>query len=182
MEITFIRHAQSMGNVNHSIYYEMMDCDVPLSQKGINDARKLNIGFAHQFKKIYYSPFLRCIQTKNLIFKESSITNQTENPLLIERQWGGLRDIIETKDFDAEKHFNFFYRPPNGESFFDVYQRVIMFFDQLKKNHDEFDKICLITHGEWIRVALMYLDNTTVEDFHKNHIKVKNLDIIVKQF
>jgi broad specificity phosphatase PhoE len=90
---------------------------------------------------------------------------------------------VDGKEFNAEKHFHFFFRPPGGESFFDVYQRVVMFFQEMKKylTGDE-KEICIVSHGEWIRVALMYLRETTVEDFQTNRIKVKNCEIFTEEY
>jgi broad specificity phosphatase PhoE len=181
MNIVLIRHAQSLGNLDNKIYYKIPDYEVPLSEKGIKDAENLHLGKAVPLNinvfTLYYSPFIRCIHTKNILFPEQK---GEENPLLIERQWGTLRDIVDSKEFEADKHFNFFYRPPNGESFFDAYQRVIMFFDMIRRNHDKSDSIIIISHGEWIRLALMYLTKTSVEDFHKERIRVPNLGIFVE--
>lgn len=177
MDLTFIRHAISKGNEDHSIYYKMLDYEVPLSEQGIKDAEKINFS-KWDFTEIYCSPYIRCLQTRDLIFTDHWGGLGVEDPLLIERQWGGLRDLVDGKDFDPKIHFNFFYRPKNGESFFDVYQRVVLFFNQIRETHNDSDKICIISHGEWIRVALMYLDKTTVQKFHEDRVKVKNLEII----
>jgi len=186
MKINFIRHAISLGNKNHKIYNIISDWNVPLADEGFEQAQAV-----HSSKKlencdlVFCSPYLRCKQTCDIIFTNNRFWNPTiiENPLLVERDWCGLRDIVDGKEFNAEKHFHFFFRPPGGESFFDVYQRVVMFFQEMKKylTGDE-KEICIVSHGEWIRVALMYLRETTVEDFQTNRIKVKNCEIFTEEY
>jgi broad specificity phosphatase PhoE len=105
------------------------------------------------------------------------------SPLLIERQWGGLREIVDNRELDRDEHFQFYYRPPNdGESFFDCYQRVVMFFQELRTNpkYQGWDNIFIFTHGEWIRLALMYLDGKSVEEFTEHQKNPKNCEVICR--
>jgi len=178
MYITLIRHAQSLGNADHTIYHKMMDHEIPLTEKGVKDAEK-KYSSEKLYNQIYYSPYTRCVHTKNLLFGDSK---GIENPLLIERQWGQLRNLVGTKNFDKKVHFNFFYRPQNGESFFDVYQRVALFFEFIKSRHSTLHNICIVSHGEWIKVACMYLEGNTVEDFHNDRSRITNLSERIKYF
>jgi broad specificity phosphatase PhoE len=191
MKISFIRHAISEGNKNHKIYNIVSDWNVPLADEGFEQAEKVkNSGKLEHVDIVFCSPYLRCKQTCDVIFTNNKIWNPTiiENPLLVERDWCGLRDIVDGKEFNAEKHFHFFFRPPGGESFFDVYQRVVMFFQELRNymdktylKHDN-KHVCIVSHGEWIRVALMYLRHMTVEEFQTNRIKVKNCEIFTENY
>jgi len=186
MKIHFIRHGQSQGNVDHKIYNIVSDWNVPLTEKGFEQAENVkNSGKLDRVDIVFYSPYLRCKQTCYTIFSNPKLWNPEiiENPLLVERDWCGLRDIVDGKEFDRDKHFHFFFRPPGGESFFDVYQRVVMFFQEMKKYlNDNINNVCIVSHGEWIRVALMYLRGTTVEDFQTNRIKVKNCEIFTENY
>lgn len=176
MRVYLIRHAESLANVDKEVYHTTPDYDIPLTKKGEKDAIKLGKQYPLLIiaDAIYCSPYKRARQTAEL----AKFTSCFENPLLREREWGSLREEIESSEFDASKHFNFYYRPQNGESFADLYQRVITFFNMLKVTHDDDEKIVVVTHGEWIKMALMYYFNHTVDYIEKNHTNVKNCEVV----
>jgi broad specificity phosphatase PhoE len=177
MILTFIRHAQSIGNVNPNIYYEIEDSKVPLSEKGIDDAKLLDLS-GHVFDKLYYSPYLRCIQTKDILFGENV---GTVDELLVERRWGELRDIVDSGEFDKKTHFDFYFRPKGGESFYDLYQRILKFFSYLLSEHKKGDSVCIVSHGEWIMTALQYLRRKGFDNYHESCSCVKNLEVITEK-
>lgn len=187
MNLYLVRHGESLGNVDSSAYHQMLDCDVPLTEKGalqsLNVASKLNSKFqTYASVEVYHSPYLRAKDTAFRIFDNLKMRKEKyESPLLVERDWADLRNIIDSKNFDRKTHFNFFYRPLNGESFLDCYKRVIMFFDYLRQN-SKTNHVVIVSHGEWIALALMYLDKMTVENFSENRPKIKNCSIIERTF
>lgn len=179
MELFLVRHGQSEGNVDKSKYFEKLDCQIELTNQGIEDAknaaRKIlelqeHISF---FGSVYYSPYIRAIQTKEVLISEMKKSNGTlvyfdnikESVLLREREWGGLRDIVES-GMKSENHFNFFYRPLNGESFADCYNRVVL-FDQWIQTDSTSDKNIIVAHGEFIKLYLMHKLGWTVQEFDK---------------
>ena len=176
MRVYLIRHAESIANVDKDAYNRILDHDIPLTKRGEYDATTLGKIYykLERVDAIYCSPYKRARQTAEW----AKFTPYSENPLLREREWGTLREEIESSEFDASKHFNFYYRPQNGESFADLYQRVITFFNMLKVTHDDDEKIVLVTHGEWIKMALMYYFNHTVDYVEKNHSNVKNCEVV----
>lgn len=176
MRVYLIRHAESEGNVNKDAYKTIPDYDIPLTKKGENDALILGkIRYTlERADAIYCSPYKRARQTAEW----AKFTPYIENCLLREREWSSLREEIESSEFDPSKHFNFYYRPQNGESFADLYQRVITFFNMLRVTHDDDEKIVVVTHGEWIKMAMMYYFNHTVDYDVKNHTNVKNCEVV----
>lgn len=167
MRIYFIRHGESEGNIDKSKYFEKLDCDIELTEKGKNQAEEVGFKLFQMLKdascEFYHSPYLRTIQTSDIILEKVKHKSQ-ESPLLREREWGGLRDIVEMGN-KSEHHFNFYYRPDSGESFADCYQRVVLFFNSIwskKKNNT-----IIVSHGEWISMAMMYLLKREVKDFQK---------------
>jgi broad specificity phosphatase PhoE len=199
MNIYLIRHSQSEGNVCKQKYYEKNDCDIELTEIGEHQSKRLGydlhmeIGghkstylFSRFWKKnlAISSSFNRALKTRDIATSVLRSLDHTidldTSPLLIERQWGGLREIVDDKTLDREQHFNFYYQPVGGESFLDCYQRVVLFFQDLRTNpkYRGYDNIMIFTHGEWIRLALMYLDGTSVEDFTKYRKNPKNCEVI----
>jgi broad specificity phosphatase PhoE len=87
------------------------------------------------------------------------------SPLCIEREWGSLRDIVESRQ-KTEHHFNFYYRPNNGESYCDVYKRSAI-FHQWMVNNTVYENNIIVAHGEFNQVYLMHLLNWDVKEFEK---------------
>jgi broad specificity phosphatase PhoE len=173
-----------------------MDCNVPLTQKGKTQAKEVGKQLFKQIADdrrrnwldddyndlaLFYTPFLRGRDTKDILKKQlghHKIDHEQECALLHERQWGSLRDTISSDEFDADKHFNFFFRPENGgESFCDCYHRMATFFQMVQLNHKDTDVI-VVAHGEAIRCGLMYLLGWTVEQFD-NFRNPQNCELLI---
>jgi 2,3-bisphosphoglycerate-dependent phosphoglycerate mutase len=194
MILYLIRHGESLGNVDPDTYRRIIDCDVPLTKLGIKQAkecgkilskdhidedfRQIDIyGYSDPVLDIEYSPYLRAKDTCKLISNKLPFDHKCkENVLLREREWGELREHVESEYFDPNKHLNFFYRPDNGESFADLYTRVVTYFNSIINRGSHRIKV-IVAHGEWIKLALMYLDGVSVEDFTKNYYKIGNCEI-----
>jgi broad specificity phosphatase PhoE len=192
MKIYLVRHAESRGNVDKSEYFRNLDCDIAITEKGKGQACKaidrildIHDNMVHKndpdypyesknppyYFNMYYSPYKRATQTANIIHGGISgldgyhINKFVENPLLIERQWGSLRDIVQSGE-KTENHFNFFYQPMGGESFMDCYQRVVLFDTWLRAN-SKYEHNIVVAHGEFNKIYLMYLLGWSVDEFSK---------------
>lgn len=188
--IFLVRHGVSEGNVNPSVYFEKFDCDIELTTQGYADAikaantimdlsdkvsgvdpayRDLDVNITRF--EVFHSPYLRACQTSNQIVssildnKRFSVEEIHENPLLREREWGGLRDIV-THGMKTESHFNFYYRPNGGESFGDCYQRAATFY-QWFLNTSQYENNIIVAHGEFNKLLLMHILEWQVKDFEK---------------
>lgn len=172
-----LRHGQSEANVDKSAYDRTPDHAIELTTPiGKNQIVQSATKFCDLVNRegvyrMFYSPYKRAIQTKNIfngivnlefpLF--GGVISEHENPLLREREWGDLRaDVNEGNK--TEDHFNFFYRPLKGESFADLYQRVTVFDTWLKSQNYEED-IIIVSHGELIKVYLMYLFDWKISMF-----------------
>lgn len=187
-KVYLIRHGLSEGNINPIKYLEKKDEDIDLTESGERQAKEIIIPppFTKRYNfLIYSSPFLRAIKTADIFINNSiyykNFFNKKiiiQNPLLVERAWGELREKVAKKIHSSED-FRFFNRPLNGESFFDLYQRVLLFKTILDKNLD-YDKI-VFTHGEWIKVFDMIINGKTVKEFEKTSrdFKIKNCEVLV---
>lgn len=183
--IYLIRHGQSEGNVNTQVYYDKNDCDIELTVVGhfqsLAAGAELARSIGHRAPRIICSPYMRAKQTASGIYSvlaEDFTPSLQEEVLLREREWGSLRTVVDNRHLKREEHFNFYYRAECGESFADAYQRVVLFFQDLtlQRLRDPLDDrpIVIVSHGEWIRLALMYLDGHTVEYFTVNRKNPKN--------
>ena len=188
MKIYLVRHGESRGNKDASEYFEKLDCEIELTDKGKADAisagdKIMNILDTFNKNKmyleleplcrfnLYHSSYKRAKQTANIIhgrilgYQNYQINKFEESPILREREWGGLRDIVEMGK-KTEEHFNFYYRPHNGESFADCYQRVMIFHQHLLTT-SKYDHNIVVAHGEFNKLYVMYLLGWSVEEFNK---------------
>jgi broad specificity phosphatase PhoE len=188
MKLFLVRHGTSQGNVNPRVYFEQNDCDIELTEKGKDDAAKAadriyNIVTTsyndddiylqkqiHRFN-VVHSTYKRATQTCNILcdklkeYTETTVEKITPSPLCREREWGSLRDILESRKHTKD-HFNFYYKPTNGESFADTYQRAVIFHQNLITTSRYYNNI-IVAHGEFNKVYLMYLLGWDVAEFEK---------------
>ena len=174
MNIYLVRHGESAGNVDKSVYFRQSEWEVPLTDLG----REQAIDAANQIEKLsdYYrgciisSPYVRAKDTATIIREHlkskyfATASDLGEDPRLRERQWGNLRDIVNRGEI-TEEHFNFFYRPTGGESFADVYDRVACFHNWLLRVYSNLDNIIIVAHGEFNKVYAMFLQRWSVAQF-----------------
>ena len=176
--IILIRHGESEGNINRSIYAERPDYALELSEKGKEQAREagrhLSALIGEEDVMMYVSPHWRTRMTCEeitLSFSETQLKRR-EEPRLREQEWGHLRTEDLNKNIDVERDAfgTFYYRFPDGESCADVYDRVSGFFDTLFRDFERENfprNVIIITHGMTIRVFLMRWYHWTVEEFER---------------
>lgn len=175
----FVRHAESVGNVNKLIYSQKRDCDVELSENGIKQSESIISELRcltmldFRWHGLWYSPYIRAIQTKDImktgLEKGDCFAFEKMNVILREREWGDLQEL-SNKNALSDYFFNFYHRPKDGESFADVYQRVMTFHQYiLSIEHSVYaiNDHVIISHGEFLKVYMMFLLNWTIEEFDK---------------
>ena len=174
--IILIRHGESLGNRDKSIYNELPDHRLPLTEKGKAQAENCGKALKDITKDetcfFYYSPLTRTRETLQEILKsfDQSPIVKREEPRIREQEWGHYRPVEKSIEIDKErdKYGTFYYRIPDGESAADVYDRVSDFFGTL---HRDFKKCCfpenciLVTHGMTIRLFLMKWFHWDVDKF-----------------
>lgn len=191
-KLYIIRHGESEANIDSSIYFFKNDSEIELTSNGIQQARicgKSLVNRLGQNKEccIFHSPYRRAKDTADLIDSEFVLAGIygeiIEEPLIHERIWGELNYIVDTPRLDRKVHFNFFYKPVEGESFSDGYQRIVLFFQQLQFAKDSLpDNIIIVSHGEAIRLMIMYLKKYSIEYFTDNRTNPKNGEILEFEF
>lgn len=188
IQLYLIRHGQSEGNLDTQVYYDKNDCDIQLTPLGHEQSlaagTQLAALISHPTPQLVCSPYMRAKQTASNIYSvlaQDGVPSLTEDVLVREREWGSLRTVVDNRHLKREEHFNFYYRAECGESYADAYQRVVLFFQgvllQRLRNSSDERPIVIVSHGEWIRLALMYLDANDVEWFALNRRNPKNCSI-----
>lgn len=188
MNLYLIRHGQSEGNLDNSIYRTMPEWKIPITEEGKKQAE--NAGndlyiMLHCADRMISSPYVRARETASIIkkhFKYNKIFSYQENVLCREREWGILRDEVEQfKTREERNHlFDFYRRPMGGESFADVYQRAFIFLEYLKNTQERRgESVIIVSHGEFLKVLLMIIDGNTVEEFD-GLPNPKNCEIITR--
>lgn len=189
--IILIRHAESEGNADNTIYQNTQDFALKLSQKGIEQAKtagkQIREIIQNESIYVYLSPYYRTRETFKGLSEsiKDNIVKVVEDPRIREQDWGHLRHPDDNKGISKERDdfSTFYYRIPDGESGADVFDRVSNFLDTL---HRDFEKekfpknILIVTHGLTLRLFLMRWFHWTVEEFEKLR-NPKNCQIVVMQ-
>lgn len=136
--------------------------DIPLNQLGYNQAEKWGVFFSDiNIERIYCSDLVRSSDTAKIIGAPSNIKPvvQTELREINLGQWEGLYfHEVKTKyakQFDERGKDLACYRPPMGESFEDLQQRVCDWFLDILKHGQ--DNIIVVGHAGVNRVLLCHL-------------------------
>lgn len=183
VNIFLVRHGESVGNVDKTIYETTPDWKVPLTEKGIAQAHeaaeKLYAELFGPSVAFYVSPWLRARQTAEIIKdslenKKVTISKYHEDPRLREQDWGNYQNVHRLSEIakERDRFGNFFYRIEHGESGADVFDRISTFFETLHRDFEKRDfpeNIIIVSHGIAIRVFLMRWFHWTVEEFELLH-------------
>ena len=170
-KLVLLRHGQSQWNLENRFTGWK---DVPLTEKGINEAN--NAGHLlkkHNIKidKVFSSVLERANKTAEIAVKASELENLHKNGKLIyernqnlnERDYGDLVGLnkAETADKFGKEQVHIWRRsydtpPPNGESLKDVVDRVSPYFTETIQPHILNKKNVLIAaHGNSLRAIMI---------------------------
>ena len=176
-----MRHGESMGNIDPSVHATTADHAVPLSHRGHEQARAAGEHIARYYEataageqrhvRLWLSPYRRTRETAAALAETAGpwITDHVEHILLCEQQFGlfdGLTDTQMRERFPHEKTYfdlqcrfggKFWARMPQGESRFDVAQRIHQAFGTFQRDavqHGIRD-IVVICHGVTLRAFVM---------------------------
>lgn len=161
MKLLLVRHSEVIkeyqGKYNGHI-------DIPLSQKGLKDAKNLEKKIkSHNFDAVYCSDLLRCRQT----LEQLSLPQQAiYTPVLREKSWGkhegmSFDEIIASGIEYSE--FSEWIKHLGGEELPRFIERVqTFFFKDLQEKHLE--TVLIITHAGVIKTLLGLQKNLTPEE------------------
>jgi broad specificity phosphatase PhoE len=164
--IILIRHAESVGNVDSSVYAHIPDNKLVITERGRQQAyaagQQLKEMVAHESVTFYVSPFLRSKQTYDqlrMCFHDEQVLCYREDPRLREQEWGNLQDAEQMEKIKQQRKETgaFYYRFPTGESGADVFDRVSMFLETLYRDMEKGtcgQNTIIVTHGLFCRLFL----------------------------
>jgi len=170
-KLVLLRHGQSQWNLENRFTGWK---DVPLTEKGINEAnnaglllKKNNI----KIDKVFSSILKRANKTAEIVIKASEIENLYKNGIFIyekdqrlnERDYGDLVGLnkAETADKFGKDQVHIWRRsydipPPNGESLKDVVERVSPYFEQyIEPLVFKGKNILISAHGNSLRAIMI---------------------------
>ena len=176
--LILVRHGESQGNVNHTIYATVPDHALHLTDRGWEQAqsagRELRRIVGEEPTVFYVSPYVRTRETMHAIVQAFGGLDRVvyrEDPRIREQDFGNFQDparMAELKD-ERWKFGQFYYRfPDGGESAADVYDRVSSFMESLYRywdNHPEVENYIMVMHGISIAVFLMRFLKYDVDEF-----------------
>jgi broad specificity phosphatase PhoE len=172
--IVLVRHGESTGNLDDTVYEREPDHALPLTELGRRQAeatgRRLRETFGHEGVSAYVSPYRRTHETFGAFHLDPGQVRVREEPRLREQDWGNWqdRDDVRLQKAYRDAYGHFFYRFAQGESGADVYDRVGGFLESLFRSFEAPDhppNVLLVTHGLAMRLFCMRWFHWTVAEF-----------------
>ena len=169
--IYFIRHGQSEANVDHDILKTREDSSIPLTKKGIKDAKnageKLKELLANDKNEptVYVSPWSRTKQTCEQIYGKLHLSKPPKvypgiaehfmNLVGNEENWEKFSQF-KASNWSIKDFVNVTYE--GGESLGDVMVRADKFVEFLSGFPE--GPIIVVSHGQFIKMVLAIIDGT----------------------
>ncbi|KIF67516.1 phosphoglycerate mutase [Streptomyces sp. AcH 505] len=172
--IVLVRHGESEGNADDSVYEREPDHALRLTPAGRRQAEETGVRLRRMFGatpvSAYVSPYRRTHDTFHAFGLDPALVRVREEPRLREQDWGNWqdRDDVRLQKTYRDAYGHFFYRFPQGESGADVYDRVGAFLESLHRSFEEPDSppnVLLVTHGLTMRLFCMRWFHWSVAEF-----------------
>jgi len=168
--IILVRHGESEGNADHTLYRTKADNLIELTDNGEKQACDLGVRLkallGNDRVHLVISPFERTLQTARCLRAaiEENIIHSYIEPRVREQEFGNLQGD-EFREFRNQQQQvgRFFYRFPTGESGADVYGRVCQWWESwvrrvnLRPGYETADALIVVCHGLTMRMILMQL-------------------------
>lgn len=173
--IIVCRHAESVEDVDDSIYSVLNDLDIPLTEKGVKQAHDFGSVLAQLLRdskhiQFYTSPGVRNVQTLKIVLPKLSDNNDIQveiEPLIVKQNWGAItaenRPGIEAERYKVGV---LRYTFPTGESAASMIARLTEFKEKIFAIQKTTRKdIVVFSHGFEFRVLLMLIMGWNEEVF-----------------
>lgn len=168
--IYIVRHGQTDWNVEGRYAGRI---DVPLNNKGIEQARKIKKELESiKFDKVFSSPLIRAYETAQIIYNNSIVKDDR----IIERFNGDLQgklksEIKDNIDFNSPNENKY-----NIESIEKFRGRIKSFFDEVTSDYKR-KNILVVTHAGVGIYARCYFEGEPINKDYSKY-KIKNCQII----
>lgn len=208
-----LRHGQSEANVDKNVYREKPDHSITLTKLGMEQAREAGLYLQRLFAEqpneapavVLRSPYERARATETQVAAaiHAYVTERVELPELAEQQYGLFDGVPpdeiaatfpnEYARYQLAQQFNgrFWARPPQGESLFDVYERVSDVANMIRFTYKRsaISTFVIIAHANVLRCFMMAWCNQPYETVvtqavpgNSEIVKIKGQDIIGSVF
>ena len=168
MEVYLVRHTETV--CEKGICYGQSDVDIraPFDVVFQSILKQLP-----QDAELYSSPLRRCLDLANYIKDNSAITTVNHDSRLMEINFGDWEmknwDAIPPEELNPWMTDFVTVRVPNGESFTDLYNRVIDFMqNELQTNTTK--PIIIVAHAGVIRSFLCAISDLPLKDAFQNKV------------
>jgi broad specificity phosphatase PhoE len=171
MNIYFVRHGQSVGNLKNTLQTP----DVPLSEDGKKQAKAIATRLKNiKIDVIYASPFTRAKQTAKIISKELNLPIEYWEELRERKRPSEIVGLayddprtIEINNIILQNHAAVDWKYSDEESFNDLLKRAINVEKHLFNHHKDQDVLCVSHSGimKMIVLSMVLGDKLTPEVF-----------------
>jgi ribonuclease H / adenosylcobalamin/alpha-ribazole phosphatase len=164
-----VRHGESESNRDSCF---ALNGDVPLTDLGRQQARDVAAHIARRFnpQRVISSTFARARQSADIISAALSLPLEIVDGIQ-ERDLGTLKGqpwhehaVLTKADPNYDSRREWLWRPPGGESYEDVRQRVIPVLESLRSRYPA-DELVLVSHGAVMRAVWSQLTGAWISSF-----------------
>lgn len=185
MNIFLIRHWESIWNISKKLKFDSYN--LGLTKKWINEiiALKGNKIIPEEDYIVFSSPYIRAIQTANILFSNNWKINIVNEFRELDKWFAKSRFKNYTWDMwniyynkNITKIANKFWRYSYWESLDDLYNRVIPKFINLVEGSNN-KNVIIVTHNWVIKILLWFILETNI--WYEN-LKIRNWSVIEIQY
>ena len=173
MILYLVRHGETEKN-KYGLVQGQTECD--LSEKGINDAKKL-IPLVEKLNidVVISSPLKRAYDTAKIITQNKYPINTDDR--IIERDWG-MCEGCSIDEVDTVKCWNFYENTDDNkiERVQDLMARLSEFLEDIKSKYPD-KNVLVVSHSAILR-AMHYILHPVPEDGDMSKLEIPNLRII----
>lgn len=192
MNIYLIRHGESAANVDHDVYSELPQNQIPLTHNGLKQAvsagKIILRNIEASSRCIITSPYERSLTTAMVIAEAIGIADEKiqREILAVEQSFGlanGSTIQLLSSSTPIEKKLLYqeelHYRPPRGESLLDVYVRVGLLIEKYKW-FSACESYIIVAHAGVCHMLEAYLTSqvpTTEQDWGNCEIRKYQIEL-----
>jgi broad specificity phosphatase PhoE len=170
MKIIIARHGQTDENIGDGI--AVRSSEILLNSEGIKQAERLGDYLkSYNISHAYSSPLRRAVQTTNKILQYHQNAKFLIADHLIEQNLGVAETMPKSVWKEIKKNSLepwHLFKAENGESYTELQNRSVNFFNGLVSNHSDNDTVLIVSHGGPLGVLMLHiLEKPLTEENYK---------------
>ncbi len=180
MKVIIARHAETSENVKQINIGR--DVDPLLTKEGMRQAQKLADFLKHEkIHFAYVSPQRRAVHTAQEVLKHHPLAKMARVPHLKEQNLGiyeGLPKHEWREIKKQSKELFHLFKPPKGESYAELQERVKSFFHTLFDKHKD-DTVLIVSHGGTLGMLYLHLFGKEITEENYRAHKPENTAVTI---